>query len=185
MPASGWSSRPSRIARRTASWWISGLVGEPVAGAGAPLLDALCAEGFVPVIACIGASRDGRLFNVNADTLAGSLAARLGARAAGDGRWHGWRAGRRRADDCDARRERDRAAGGSWNGNGWHGGEIARLPPGHRRAACDVAIADGRRPARLGAGRGQRPARLARVDTRFSQSSRRSARLVTCNWTSE
>src|SRR5262245_35698894 len=35
---------------------------------------------FVPVIACIGIGSDGRLFNVNADTFAGRLAARLGAR---------------------------------------------------------------------------------------------------------
>ena len=34
----------------------------------------------MPVIACIGIGRDGRLFNVNADTFAGHLAARLGAR---------------------------------------------------------------------------------------------------------
>ena len=32
----------------------------------------------MPVIACIGATSDGQLFNVNADTLAGSLAARAG-----------------------------------------------------------------------------------------------------------
>ena len=56
-----------------------GLVGEPVAGKGAPLLDALTRNGFVPVIACIGSSRDGRLFNVNADTLAASIAARMKA----------------------------------------------------------------------------------------------------------
>lgn len=56
-----------------------GLVGDPLPIAGAPLLDALCGHGFVPVIACIGASRDGKLFNVNADSLAGSLAARIGA----------------------------------------------------------------------------------------------------------
>jgi acetylglutamate kinase len=31
-------------------------------------------------VACIGLARDGRLLNVNADTLAGHLAARLGAR---------------------------------------------------------------------------------------------------------
>ena len=36
--------------------------------------------GFVPVIACVGASKNGKLFNVNADTLAGSLAARLKAK---------------------------------------------------------------------------------------------------------
>ena len=34
----------------------------------------------MPVIACIGLGADGRLFNVNADTFAGHLAARLGAR---------------------------------------------------------------------------------------------------------
>jgi acetylglutamate kinase len=33
-----------------------------------------------PVIACVGASKNGKLFNVNADTLAGSLAARLKAK---------------------------------------------------------------------------------------------------------
>ena len=56
-----------------------GLVGEPVPGVGAPLIDTLCASGFVPVVACIGADKDGRLFNVNADTLAASVAARVAA----------------------------------------------------------------------------------------------------------
>jgi acetylglutamate kinase len=44
------------------------------------VLHTLIAERFVPVVACIGLGRDGRLFNVNADTFAGHLAARLGAR---------------------------------------------------------------------------------------------------------
>lgn len=57
-----------------------GLVGEPLSTPDIPLLDTLCANGFVPVIACIGASRQGQLFNVNADTFAGALASRLGAR---------------------------------------------------------------------------------------------------------
>ena len=56
-----------------------GLVGEPVPGVGAPLVEVLCRNGFIPVLSSIGASREGRLFNVNADTLAGSLAARLKA----------------------------------------------------------------------------------------------------------
>jgi acetylglutamate kinase len=55
-----------------------GLVGEPTRTASAELITLLVARRFVPVIACIGAARDGQLFNVNADTLAGSLAARLG-----------------------------------------------------------------------------------------------------------
>jgi acetylglutamate kinase len=54
-----------------------GLVGEPLRNGNPALLTALVNRRFVPVIACIGASRQGRLFNVNADTLAGNLAARL------------------------------------------------------------------------------------------------------------
>lgn len=57
-----------------------GLVGEPLRAPAPKLLKTLCSKGFVPVIACIGASKDGRLFNVNADTLAGNLASRLHAR---------------------------------------------------------------------------------------------------------
>ena len=72
--------RPARPHRATSGELVDlGLVGEPIRGTGAPLLDALGRHGFVPVIACIGASKDGRLFNVNADTLAASLAARVGA----------------------------------------------------------------------------------------------------------
>jgi acetylglutamate kinase len=55
-------------------------VGIPDPGADMQLLHTLTAGRFVPVIACIGLGRDGRLFNVNADTFAGHLAARLGAR---------------------------------------------------------------------------------------------------------
>ena len=54
-------------------------VGVPSADADMGLLHTLTRDGFVPVVACIGMGRDGRLFNVNADTLAGHLAARLGA----------------------------------------------------------------------------------------------------------
>jgi acetylglutamate kinase len=55
-------------------------VGIPSAGSDTRLLGALMGDGFVPVVACIGIERDGRLLNVNADTLAGHLAARLRAR---------------------------------------------------------------------------------------------------------
>jgi acetylglutamate kinase len=57
-----------------------GCVGIPDEAADMHLVHTLTAAGFVPVIACIGVGRDGRLFNVNADTFAGHLAARLGAR---------------------------------------------------------------------------------------------------------
>jgi acetylglutamate kinase len=56
-----------------------GLVGIPSEAAETRLLTALTIEGFVPVIACIGVERNGRLLNVNADTFAGHLAARLRA----------------------------------------------------------------------------------------------------------
>ena len=46
----------------------------------AQLLSDLLARGYVPVVACIGATRDGQVLNVNADTLASHLAVQLGAR---------------------------------------------------------------------------------------------------------
>jgi acetylglutamate kinase len=57
-----------------------GFVGLPEEDADIQVVQTLTGGGFVPVVACIGVGRDGRLFNVNADTFAGHLAARLGAR---------------------------------------------------------------------------------------------------------
>ena len=57
-----------------------GLVGEPIPIGAPKLIKTLVAKGFIPVIACVAAAKDGRLYNVNADTLAGSLAARLRAK---------------------------------------------------------------------------------------------------------
>jgi len=56
-----------------------GLVGAPINNGSPQLLTDLMARGYVPVVACIGATRDGQLMNVNADTLASHLAASLGA----------------------------------------------------------------------------------------------------------
>ena len=57
-----------------------GFVGRPV-GTDPPALPiALLNAGYVPVVASLGAGAKGQIFNVNADTLAGFLAARLGAR---------------------------------------------------------------------------------------------------------
>ena len=67
--------------RSTAGTRVSlGLVGEPLPGGTPALLTRLTAAGFVPVIASVSASKSGGLFNVNADTLAANLAARLSAR---------------------------------------------------------------------------------------------------------
>jgi acetylglutamate kinase len=57
-----------------------GRVGVPAAQADMRLITTLVDSRFVPVVACIGIGADGRLLNVNADTLAGHLAARFGAR---------------------------------------------------------------------------------------------------------
>lgn len=57
-----------------------GLVGAPVTGSTPDLLRDLLGAGYTPVVACIGATKNGDLLNVNADTLASHLAAVLGAR---------------------------------------------------------------------------------------------------------
>jgi acetylglutamate kinase len=56
-----------------------GRVGVPNDTADVRLIATLTSNGFVPVIASIGLGRNGQLFNVNADTFAGHLAARLNA----------------------------------------------------------------------------------------------------------
>jgi acetylglutamate kinase len=57
-----------------------GLVGSPISNGTPQLLTDLLARGYVPVVACIGATKDGQLLNVNADTLASHLAAHVGAK---------------------------------------------------------------------------------------------------------
>jgi acetylglutamate kinase len=56
-----------------------GYVGEPRADGDAGVLDALCQAGYVPVVASLGLGADGAIYNVNADTMAAHVAARLGA----------------------------------------------------------------------------------------------------------
>lgn len=56
-----------------------GRVGIPVDGRSPHLLVALCQRGYIPIVASIGTSRSGELYNVNADTFAAHLAGILGA----------------------------------------------------------------------------------------------------------
>lgn len=56
-----------------------GLVGSPINNGAPQLLTTLVGDGYVPVVACIGAARDGQVLNVNADTLAAHLAVSVGA----------------------------------------------------------------------------------------------------------
>jgi acetylglutamate kinase len=57
-----------------------GLVGAPVRNGAPRLLTDLMARGYVPIVACIGSTRDGQLLNVNADTLASHLASAVNAK---------------------------------------------------------------------------------------------------------
>ncbi|WP_267394789.1 MULTISPECIES: acetylglutamate kinase [unclassified Sphingomonas] len=55
-----------------------GFVGEPVA-VDRRILDSLSADGIIPVVAPIAIGADGETYNINADTMAGAIAAALGA----------------------------------------------------------------------------------------------------------
>ncbi len=55
-----------------------GFVGEPAA-VDRRVIDTLAAAGMIPVIAPIAAGTDGHTYNINADTMAGAVAAALGA----------------------------------------------------------------------------------------------------------
>ncbi|WP_269624425.1 acetylglutamate kinase [Prochlorococcus marinus] len=66
------------IEARTLGGGSHGLVGE-VAKVNTKILSPLLEEGYVPVISSIANSSDGRSHNINADTVAGELAAALGA----------------------------------------------------------------------------------------------------------
>ncbi len=56
-----------------------GLVGAPVNNGGPLLVTDLLRKRYVPVVACVGAAKNGELLNVNADTLAAHLAVEVGA----------------------------------------------------------------------------------------------------------
>lgn len=55
-----------------------GFVGEP-ARVDTAILDTAVAAGMIPIVAPIGAGDDGHTYNINADTMAGAIAAALGA----------------------------------------------------------------------------------------------------------
>lgn len=55
-----------------------GFVGEPKS-IDRTILDTISAAGMIPVVAPIGAGKDGHTYNINADTMAGAIAAAIGA----------------------------------------------------------------------------------------------------------
>jgi acetylglutamate kinase len=121
-----------------------GLVGQPVLDGVPRVLSHLLNGGYVPVVATIGAGPDGTLYNVNADTMAAALAARLGAaRLIIAGTTAGVLDGSgRTVPRLDETTERELAAAGTVNG-----GMLAKLKACRealRGGVGDVAIVDGR-----------------------------------------
>jgi acetylglutamate kinase len=57
-----------------------GLVGRPVSNGRPQLVTDLLAKGYVPIVACVAAQKDGQVLNVNADTLAAHIAVSVRAR---------------------------------------------------------------------------------------------------------
>ena len=126
-----------------------GLVGQPIHDGAPHLVSHLIGGGYLPVVATIGAGADGALYNVNADTMAAALAVRLQASQlliAGttpgvlDG-------GGKTMAELGVQAERDLAAAGTINR-----GMLAKLQACRAALAGgvrEVAIVDGRDPARL------------------------------------
>ncbi len=124
-----------------------GFVGQPVGEAQPRLALDLCAAGHLPVVASIGASRAGQLLNVNADTLAGHLAAGLRATRLVIA---GATAGVLDADGRTIPAVDDAAIDDLIRGGQASAGMVAKLIACRtaRRAGVDeVVIVDGRRPA--------------------------------------
>jgi acetylglutamate kinase len=144
-----------------------GRVGVPVDTADVRLLDSLVEDRFVPAVASIGVDEEGRLLNVNADTLAGHLAARLRARRLVIA---GTTAGV--LDGAGATVPQLDAAGlAQLIGDGTAtAGMIAKLRACERALAAgvdDVVIVDGRDQSALGgAAKGEVPASATRLVSR-------------------
>ena len=76
--AVGISGEDGRVITATARNPDLGFVGE-VTDVNTDLLERLLAEGLIPVISTIGADAKGQAYNINSDTVAGAVAAALGA----------------------------------------------------------------------------------------------------------
>jgi acetylglutamate kinase len=144
-----------------------GFVGQPD-GTDMSLLRDLLGLGYVPVVASVGVSASGSLLNVNADTLAGHLAAMLGAErliiagaTAGVLDGEGGTIPRLTPDEIDAMI----ASGAA------HSGMIAKLAACRRALAAgvsDIAIVGGRGVSDFAAAAG------TRIDTAMARAGRPS-----------
>ena len=126
-----------------------GLVGTPVRSGSPGVIETLCKAGYVPVIACVSASQDGKLFNVNADTLAGSLAARLKARRLVIAGGTPGVLDKRNATIARLDTERIEKLVKSGTANAGMVAKLAACQAALKGGAKNVAIVDGRSPGRV------------------------------------
>ena len=121
-----------------------GLVGSPISNGSPRLLTDLLACGYVPIVACLGATRTGQLLNVNADTLASHLAIQLGVQRLVIA---GSTAGVLDAEGQTIERLTSRAASRLIRAGTAHRGMVAKLEACRaalRQGVGDVLIANGR-----------------------------------------
>jgi acetylglutamate kinase len=126
-----------------------GMVGIPIAATAPGAIEALCRAGYVPVVACVSATKQGQIFNVNADTLAGYLAARLKAKRlviAG-----GTAGVLDKRNDTIPRLDKERIEKlvKSGTANAGMVAKLAACQAALKGGAKNVAIVDGRSPARV------------------------------------
>ena len=124
-----------------------GFVGQPIGEPRPQLVLDLCAAGHLPVVASIGAGATGQLFNLNADALAGYLAAGLRASRLVIA---GATAGVLDADGRTIPAVDDAAIDDLIGGGQANAGMVAKLiacRTARRGGVSEVRIVDGRRPA--------------------------------------
>jgi acetylglutamate kinase len=126
-----------------------GLVGMPEPAKSPAVIEALCKAGYVPVIACVGASKDGQLFNVNADTLAGNIAARIKARRLVIAGATAGVLDKKNATIARLDKERIEKLVKSGTANAGMVAKLAACQAALKGGAKNVAIVDGRSPRRI------------------------------------
>jgi acetylglutamate kinase len=126
-----------------------GMVGTPIKAGSPEVIEALCRAGYVPVIACVSAAKTGKLFNVNADTLAGSLAARLKAKRLVIAGATPGVLDKRNQTIPRLNKERIEKLVKSGTANAGMVAKLAACQAALTGGARNVAIVDGRSPARL------------------------------------
>jgi acetylglutamate kinase len=141
-----------------------GMVGTPIPSESPEVIETLCKAGYVPVIACVSASKDGQLFNVNADTLAGNLAARLTAKRLVIAGATAGVLDKGNKTIARLNQERIEKLVKSGTANAGMVAKLAACQAALKGGAKNVAIVDGRSPARLAkALKGEKTAATTRV----------------------